>query len=190
VVEELEGYKEKILVLGDILELGSDFKQYYQDISKTINKMDTISEVYTYGEKSHLINEYLKDNSNINSRHFTDESSLVKELDKQLIKDNLSIKIKIINKVKQMTILTFIISFIITSVLLLVSIPYLKRLKFGQSIREDGPQTHLTKTGTPTMGGLMIVIGVLITFVILSLFNTELILNVEFWLLTLVLVGF
>ena len=89
-----------------------------------------------------------------------------------------------------MTILTFIISFIITSVLLLVSIPYLKRLKFGQSIREDGPQTHLTKTGTPTMGGLMIVIGVLITFVILSLFNTELILNVEFWLLTLVLVGF
>src|SRR5690625_2178225 len=89
-----------------------------------------------------------------------------------------------------MTILTFIISFIITSVLLLVSIPYLKRLKFGQSIREDGPQTHLTKTGTPTMGGLMIVIGVLITFVILSLFKTELILNVEFWLLTLVLVGF
>ena len=89
VVEELEGYKEKILVLGDILELGSDFKQYYQDISKTINKMGTISEVYTYGEKSHLINEYLKDNSNINSRHFTDESSLVKELDKQLIKDNL-----------------------------------------------------------------------------------------------------
>src|SRR5699024_12351985 len=60
----------------------------------------------------------------------------------------------------------------------------------GQSIREDGPQTHLTKTGTPTMGGLMIVIGVLITFVILSLFNTELILNVEFWFLTLVLVGF
>lgn len=89
-----------------------------------------------------------------------------------------------------MSIITFIISFIITSVLLLVSIPYLKRLKFGQSIREDGPQTHLTKTGTPTMGGLMIVIGVLITFVILSLFNTELLLNVEFWLLTLVLVGF
>src|SRR5699024_10228972 len=89
-----------------------------------------------------------------------------------------------------MTILTFIISFIITSVLLLVSIPYLKRLKFGQSIREDGPQTHLTKTGTPTMGGLMIVIGVLITFAILSLFKTELILNVEFWLLSLVLVGF
>src|SRR5699024_12551292 len=89
VVEEIERYKKKILVLGDILEIGSDIKQYYQDISKTINKMDTISAVYTYGEKSQLINEYLIDNSNINSRHFTDESSLVKELDKQLIKDNL-----------------------------------------------------------------------------------------------------
>src|SRR5699024_6367079 len=89
-----------------------------------------------------------------------------------------------------MTILTFIISFIITSVLLLVSIHYLKRLKFGQSIREDAPQTHLTKTGTPTRGGLMIVIGVLITFVILSFFNTKLLLYVEFWLLTLVLVCF
>src|SRR5690625_7152369 len=108
VVEELGGYKEKILVLGDILELGSDIKQYYQDISKTINKMDTISEDYTYGEKSHLINEYLKDNSNINSRHFTDEISLVKKLDTQLIKDNLllikasrCIKLKnIINKLK------------------------------------------------------------------------------------------
>src|SRR5699024_10942761 len=91
---------------------------------------------------------------------------------------------------KQMRILTFIISFIITSVLLLVSIPYLKRLKFGQSIREDDPQTHLTKTETPTMGGLMIVIAVLITFVIFSLFTTAIILNVEFRLLTLVLVGF
>src|SRR5699024_4966167 len=67
VVEELKGYKKKILVVEDILELGSDFKQYYQDISKTINKMDTISAVYTYGEKSQLINEYLIDNSNINS---------------------------------------------------------------------------------------------------------------------------
>src|SRR5699024_6512110 len=47
-----------------------------------------------------------------------------------------------------------------------------------------------TKTGTPTMGGLMIVIGVLITFDILSLFKTELLLNFDFWLLTLFLVGF
>src|SRR5699024_12835527 len=48
VVEELEGYKEKIRVLGDILELVSDFKQYYKDMSKTISQMDITSEVYTY----------------------------------------------------------------------------------------------------------------------------------------------
>ncbi|HLR59353.1 MAG TPA: phospho-N-acetylmuramoyl-pentapeptide-transferase [Pseudogracilibacillus sp.] len=89
-----------------------------------------------------------------------------------------------------MTILTLIFSFIITSILLLVFIPYLKRLKFGQSIREDGPESHLSKSGTPTMGGLMIVIGVLITLFILSLFSNEITLNVEFWLLTLVLLGF
>ena len=34
-------------------------------------------------------------------------------------------------------------------------IPALHRLKFGQSIRNDGPQTHLKKQGTPTMGGVI-----------------------------------
>ena len=39
-----------------------------------------------------------------------------------------------------------------------VFIPYLTRLKFGQNVRDDGPQTHLKKAGTPTMGGIVIVI--------------------------------
>ena len=34
-------------------------------------------------------------------------------------------------------------------------IPALRRLKFGQSVRNDGPQRHLQKQGTPTMGGVM-----------------------------------
>jgi phospho-N-acetylmuramoyl-pentapeptide-transferase len=38
----------------------------------------------------------------------------------------------------------------------------LRRLKIGQSIREDGPQTHLVKSGTPTMGGLFIILSVVI----------------------------
>jgi len=38
----------------------------------------------------------------------------------------------------------------------------LRRLKIGQSIREDGPQTHLSKRGTPTMGGLFIILSVVI----------------------------
>jgi len=36
-----------------------------------------------------------------------------------------------------------------------ILIPFLRRLKFGQSIRSEGPQAHLQKTGTPTMGGVM-----------------------------------
>ena len=35
-------------------------------------------------------------------------------------------------------------------------IPELRKLKFGQSIREEGPKSHQKKSGTPTMGGLMI----------------------------------
>ena len=42
----------------------------------------------------------------------------------------------------------------------------LKRLKIGQSIRSDGPATHLAKTGTPTMGGLMIIGSVVISMLL------------------------
>jgi phospho-N-acetylmuramoyl-pentapeptide-transferase len=41
-------------------------------------------------------------------------------------------------------------------------IPFLSRLKVGQSIREDGPQRHLSKSGTPTMGGIIIITAVMI----------------------------
>lgn len=54
-------------------------------------------------------------------------------------------------------ILTAFLSFGITLLLGLVLIPKLKRLKFGQTIREDGPKWHLGKQGTPTMGGLMFI---------------------------------
>lgn len=40
-----------------------------------------------------------------------------------------------------------------------VLIPMLHRLKFGQEVRNDGPRTHLKKQGTPTMGGVMILVG-------------------------------
>ncbi|GAB6109324.1 phospho-N-acetylmuramoyl-pentapeptide-transferase [Fusibacter bizertensis] len=43
-----------------------------------------------------------------------------------------------------------------------IVIPRLKQLKFGQAIREEGPQSHLQKTGTPTMGGLIFIVAFLI----------------------------
>lgn len=53
-------------------------------------------------------------------------------------------------------------------------IPLLKRLKFGQYIREEGPQAHIKKAGTPTMGGLVIVSGALLATFLFTSFTAEL----------------
>ncbi len=47
-----------------------------------------------------------------------------------------------------------------------IVIPYLTRLKVGQVIRDDGPQRHLNKAGTPTMGGIMIIAGIAVASII------------------------
>ena len=56
-----------------------------------------------------------------------------------------------------------IIAFCVSALLGPVMIPFLRRLKVGQTIRDEGPQTHLQKNGTPTMGGLIILTAVLVT---------------------------
>ena len=61
------------------------------------------------------------------------------------------------------TILSILISFGISAAMCPVLIPFLKRLKFGQQVRDDGPQAHLKKAGTPTMGGLVILLAVVLT---------------------------
>ena len=58
-------------------------------------------------------------------------------------------------------------AFLITVLLSPIFIPFLRRLKFGQSIREEGPKSHQKKSGTPTMGGVMIIIGIAVTSLIL-----------------------
>ncbi len=55
-----------------------------------------------------------------------------------------------------------LISFIISVIVTKVEIPVLKR-KAGQNIREDGPQSHLSKAGTPSMGGIAIIIAASLT---------------------------
>ena len=57
-------------------------------------------------------------------------------------------------------------SFIIAAVLMALLLPVLRRLKAGQSIREEGPQAHMIKAGTPTMGGLAIILGFVISNII------------------------
>lgn len=60
-------------------------------------------------------------------------------------------------------VMPIIISFVISVALGPVVIPFLRRLKVGQTVRDEGPQTHLKKSGTPTMGGILILGSVVIT---------------------------
>ena len=55
-----------------------------------------------------------------------------------------------------------LVSFVATIVLSIIIIPILKRLKVGQMERDDGPQSHLKKQGTPTMGGIIMMIAITI----------------------------
>lgn len=64
------------------------------------------------------------------------------------------------------TIIAVLISFAVSAVLCPFAIPFLHRLKFGQQVRNDGPSTHLKKQGTPTMGGIVILAGIIVTSLI------------------------
>lgn len=50
-------------------------------------------------------------------------------------------------------------------------IPMLKKMKFGQTVRTEGPQSHLAKNGTPTMGGVMMIISILVSTILFAGFN-------------------
>ncbi|MCG5103576.1 phospho-N-acetylmuramoyl-pentapeptide-transferase [Oceanobacillus alkalisoli] len=86
-------------------------------------------------------------------------------------------------------IMTIGISFLITVLFSPLFIPFLRRLKFGQSIREEGPESHQKKTGTPTMGGIMIVLSIIITSLIM-IWKVSGAIGYEMWLLLFVLFGY
>ncbi|SHH12399.1 phospho-N-acetylmuramoyl-pentapeptide-transferase [Tepidibacter thalassicus] len=70
---------------------------------------------------------------------------------------------------------TIMISFVITLILGPIFIPMLKRLKFGQTVRDEGPKSHLSKNGTPTMGGIIMVIAIFITCLTRTKVNKDMI---------------
>ena len=57
------------------------------------------------------------------------------------------------------TLLAVVISFVLTLLIGKFLIPELRKLKAGQEIRADGPTWHMSKAGTPTMGGIMFILG-------------------------------
>lgn len=86
------------------------------------------------------------------------------------------------------TLIILAVSFLLTVVIAPFGIPLLRRLKFGQSIREEGPQSHMKKAGTPTMGGLIFLVAILVTTVVLGMIYDYF--TVQTTILLLVFIGF
>ncbi len=68
----------------------------------------------------------------------------------------------------QKLILASVVAFAVSLAVGPLIIPMLKRLKFGQMVRDDGPETHLKKAGTPTMGGVIIFTGLIAATFLIS----------------------
>lgn len=79
----------------------------------------------------------------------------------------------LINATMGKVVLPVLISFMVSVILCPIVIPFLHKLKFGQFVREEGPQSHLKKAGTPTMGGLIFLLSVVITSLCFVKGNTE-----------------
>lgn len=92
------------------------------------------------------------------------------------------------SRLERVILFSIIMSFLITVLLSPVFIPFLKKLKFGQSIREEGPESHQKKSGTPTMGGIIILLAILATTLIMT--NKFSQLSVHTYLLIFVTFGF
>lgn len=89
---------------------------------------------------------------------------------------------------EQVLLFTLLMSFLIAVILSPVFIPFLRRLKFGQSIRDEGPKSHQKKSGTPTMGGIVIIIAIIASAIVMILKFSSL--TTEMWLLILVTFGY
>ncbi len=74
--------------------------------------------------------------------------------------------------------LAFGMAVVVAILLMPPFIRFMKRDGIGQQVRADGPQTHLVKQGTPTMGGVVILAAILVTLVLFGLWTPDLILAV------------
>lgn len=73
-----------------------------------------------------------------------------------------------------------LVTFLLTVVMLPKLIKYLHYLKFGQEIRQEGPQSHIHKKGTPTMGGISFILAIVVALIIAMFLNSE---NIKYYLL-------
>jgi phospho-N-acetylmuramoyl-pentapeptide-transferase len=71
-------------------------------------------------------------------------------------------------------------SFLVTILMLPRLIKYLHYLKFGQAIREEGPQSHMHKKGTPTMGGISFIVATVLALIIAMFIDSS---NIKYYFL-------
>jgi phospho-N-acetylmuramoyl-pentapeptide-transferase len=69
-----------------------------------------------------------------------------------------------------MQLIAIFVAFLVTFVTAPPVIRFLRAKKYGQQIRDDGPQRHLAKAGTPTMGGVVILAGLFLGTIVASVF--------------------
>ncbi|EJW17415.1 phospho-N-acetylmuramoyl-pentapeptide-transferase [Paenibacillus alvei] len=84
----------------------------------------------------------------------------------------------------KLMLMTIGVSFLLAVILGPLTIPLLRRLKFGQQVRDDGPKAHLKKAGTPTMGGAIILLAFALSFLKFSVMDTD------FYVLLIATLGF
>ena len=73
-----------------------------------------------------------------------------------------------------------LVAYFLTVLMLPRLIKYLHELKFGQAIREEGPQSHMHKKGTPTMGGISFIIAIVISLIVAMLLDSS---NIQYYIL-------
>ncbi len=76
---------------------------------------------------------------------------------------------EIIKEMLMSSLLSFAVALVATLAIGPVFIPWLRKLKFGQEIREEGPAWHQKKSGTPTMGGIMFIFGIAIAIAVTTI---------------------
>lgn len=69
--------------------------------------------------------------------------------------------------------LTLVAAFLLSAVFTYVLIPVITKLKMGQNIREEGPESHQVKAGTPSMGGIAIILGTIIAALLFGTRNAD-----------------
>ena len=99
-------------------------------------------------------------------------------------------KLEFLRSIYLRTFLAFVISFCIVLFAGKPFIKYLKVKKFGEEIRDDGPSSHFSKKGTPTMGGVLIIASVLLTSLLINDLANKLILLVLVSMLMFATIGF